>query len=154
MLGLPDGTLACLFDLDGVVTKTALVHAAAWKEMFDDYLRTRAEQRGEEFVPFDKVKEYDEYVDGKPRYEGVRSFLESRGIELPQGTPDDPPGDETIDGLGNRKNEIVLKLIREHGVEPYEGSVRYAKAAAQAGLHRVVVSSRTLSMGWWPTTSI
>jgi beta-phosphoglucomutase family hydrolase len=143
VLGLPDGVNTCLFDLDGVLTQTAKVHAAAWKEMFDDYLRTRAEQRSEEFVAFDKVKEYDEYVDGKPRYEGVRSFLESRGIELPQGTPDDPPGDETIDGLGNRKNEIVLKLIREHGVEPYEGSVRYAKAAAQAGLHRVVVSSST-----------
>jgi HAD superfamily hydrolase (TIGR01509 family) len=111
--------------------------------MFDEYLRTRAEQQGEEFVAFDKVKEYDEYVDGKPRYEGVRSFLESRGIELPQGSPDDPPGAETIDGLGNRKNEIVLKLISEHGVEPYEGSVRYAKAAAQAGLHRIVVSSST-----------
>ena len=143
MLGLPDGVNTCLFDLDGVLTQTAKVHAAAWKQMFDDYLRTRTEQRGEEFVAFDKVKEYDEYVDGKPRYEGVRSFLESRGIELPQGTPDDPPGAETIDGLGNRKNEIVLKLISEHGVEPYEGSVRYAKAAAQAGLHRIVVSSST-----------
>ena len=143
MLGLPDGVNTCLFDLDGVLTQTAKVHAAAWKEMFDEYLRTRAGQRGEEFVPFDKVKEYDEYVDGKPRYEGVRSFLESRGIELPQGSPDDPPGAETIDGLGNRKNEIVLKMIREHGVEPYEGSVRYAKAAARAGLHRVVVSSST-----------
>jgi beta-phosphoglucomutase family hydrolase len=143
MLGLPDGVTTCLFDLDGVLTQTAKVHAAAWKQMFDDYLRTRAEQRGEEFVPFDPIAEYDEYVDGKPRYEGVRSFLASRGIELPQGTPQDPPGAETIDGLGNRKNEIVLKMIKEHGVEPYEGSVRYVKAARDAGLHRVVVSSST-----------
>jgi beta-phosphoglucomutase family hydrolase len=142
-LGLPDGVNTCLFDLDGVLTQTAKVHAAAWKQMFDDYLRQRAEQRGEEFVPFDKVREYDEYVDGKPRYEGVRSFLQSRGIELPQGTPDDPPGAETIDGLGNRKNEIVLGLIRQDGVEPYEGSVRYVKAAAEAGFHRIVVSSST-----------
>jgi beta-phosphoglucomutase family hydrolase len=143
VLGLPDGITTCLFDLDGVLTQTAKVHAAAWKQMFDDYLRTRAESRGEAFVAFDPVAEYDEYVDGKPRYEGVRSFLSSRGIELPQGAPSDPPGAETIDGLGNRKNEIVLRMIREHGVEPYEGSVRYVHAARDAGLHRVVVSSST-----------
>ena len=143
MLGLPSNVGACLFDLDGVLTQTAKVHAAAWKQMFDDYLRRRAEQGGEKFVPFDEVSDYDEYVDGKPRYDGVRSFLESRHIDLPQGTPDDPPGAETIDGLGNRKNEIVLKMIRDDGVEAYEGSVRYAKAAVQAGLHRVVVSSST-----------
>jgi beta-phosphoglucomutase family hydrolase len=141
VLGLPDGIAACLFDLDGVLTRTAKVHAAAWKTMFDDYLKARAERSGEEFVEFDEVRDYDEYVDGKPRYEGVRSFLAARNIELPQGTPDDPPGEETIDGLGNRKNELVLGLIREHGVEPYEGSVRYVKAAVDAGLHRVVVSS-------------
>src|SRR5207302_7508651 len=89
------------------------------------------------------VRDYDEYVDGKPRYDGVRSFLQSRGIGLPQGTPDDPPDAETIDGLGNRKNEIVLEMIREHGVEPYEGSVRYVHAARDAGLRRAVVSSST-----------
>jgi beta-phosphoglucomutase family hydrolase len=143
MLGLPDGVRACLFDLDGVLTKTAVVHAAAWKEMFDAYLHERAARSGEQFVPFDPVADYDEYVDGKPRYEGVQSFLASRGIELPRGTPDDPPGAETIDGLGNRKNELVLRLIREKGVEPYEGSVRYVKAARDAGLHRAVVSSST-----------
>lgn len=142
-LGLPDHVTTCLFDLDGVLTQTAKVHAAAWKEMFDEYLKARAEQRGEQFVPFDKVTDYDEYVDGKPRYDGVRSFLESRKIDLPQGTPDDSPGEETVDGLGNRKNEIVLKIIKEHGVEPYEGSVAYVKAARDAGLHRVVVSSST-----------
>ena len=143
MLGLPDSVTACLFDLDGVLTQTAKVHAAAWKQMFDEYLRRRAEQRGEKFIPFDEVREYDEYVDGKPRYDGVRSFLESRHIDLPQGTPDDPPDAETIDGLGNRKNEIVLKMIHDDGVEPYEGSVRYVKAARDAGVRRAVVSSST-----------
>jgi len=143
MLGLPDSVSACLFDLDGVLTQTAKVHAAAWKQMFDDYLRRRAEQRGEQFVPFDAVHDYDEYVDGKPRYDGVRSFLASRRIDLPQGTPDDPPDAETIDGLGNRKNEIVLRLIHEQGVDPYEGSVRYVEAARDAGLRRAVVSSST-----------
>jgi beta-phosphoglucomutase family hydrolase len=143
VLGIPDGVSACLFDLDGVLTQTAKVHAAAWKQMFDDYLRRRAASTGEPFVPFDPVHDYDEYVDGKPRYDGVRSFLASRGIELPEGEPDDPPGAETVHGLGNRKNEIVLELIREHGVEPYEGSVRYVQAARDAGLRRAVVSSST-----------
>jgi beta-phosphoglucomutase family hydrolase len=143
MLGLPDHVTACLFDLDGVLTKTAEVHAAAWKEMFDDYLKQRAERTGGRFVPFDPVADYDEYVDGKPRYEGVQSFLAARGIELPRGTSSDPPEAETVDGLGNRKNVIVLRLIREHGVEPYEGSVRYVRAAKDAGLRRAVVSSST-----------
>jgi beta-phosphoglucomutase family hydrolase len=143
LLGLPDEVSACLFDLDGVLTKTAKVHAAAWKEMFDAYLRERAAKTGERFVPFDALGEYDQYVDGKPRYEGVQSFLASRGIELPRGEPDDPPLAETVDGLGNRKNEIVLRLIREGGVEPYEGSVTYVRAARDAGLRRAVVSSST-----------
>jgi len=141
VLGLPDGMRACLFDLDGVLTQTAEVHAAAWKAMFDDYLRQRAQQRDQRFVPFDIHRDYDEYVDGKPRYEGVRSFLASRGIELPEGRPSDPPDAETIDGLGNRKNEIVLEMIREQGVRPYEGSVRYVEEARAAGLRRAVVSS-------------
>src|SRR5919198_4742405 len=143
MLGLPSGVTVCLFDLDGVLTKTAKVHAAAWKEMFDAYLRERAATTGTELVPFDPVADYDDYVDGKPRYEGVRSFLASRGIELPRGEPSDPPEAQTVDGLGNRKNEIVLRLIRERGVEPYEGSVRYVRAARDAGLRRAVVSSST-----------
>jgi beta-phosphoglucomutase family hydrolase len=143
VLGLPDGVTACLFDLDGVLTQTAKVHAAAWQEMFDAYLRQRATERGEEFVAFDPVRDYDEYVDGKPRYDGVRSFLEARGIALSEGALDDPPSAETIHGLGNRKNEIVLKLIREDGVQPYEGSVRYVHAARDAGLRRSVVSSST-----------
>jgi beta-phosphoglucomutase family hydrolase len=130
MLGLPDQVKACLFDLDGVLTQTATVHAAAWKEMFDAFLHERPGR----FVPFDAVRDYDEYVDGKPRNDGVRSFLASRGIDLSD--------DEVVD-LGNRKNELVLKLIREHGVQPYEGSVRYVRAARDAGLRRAVVSSST-----------
>jgi len=143
VLGLGDNVRACLFDLDGVLTKTAAVHAAAWKEMFDAYLKERAARTGESFRPFDAKADYDDYVDGKPRYDGVRSFLASRGIELPQGGPDEPPDRETVDGLGNRKNAIVLRLIREQGVEPYEGSVRYLHAARDAGLRRAVVSSST-----------
>ena len=143
MLGLPDGVNTCLFDLDGVLTQTAKVHAAAWKRMFDEYLRRRAERTGDEFAPFDERGDYDAYVDGKPRYEGVQSFLESRGIDLPRGKPTDPPDAETVDGLGNRKNEIVLKLIHERGVDPYDGSVRYLHAARDAGLRRAVVSSST-----------
>jgi len=143
VLGLPDGVRTCLFDLDGVLTKTASVHAAAWKEMFDAYLRDRAARAGEAFVPFDAEDDYGEYVDGKPRSDGVRSFLASRGIELPDGDADDPPSAETISGLGNRKNEIVLRRIREDGVEAYEGSVRYLEAARDAGLRRAVVSSST-----------
>jgi beta-phosphoglucomutase family hydrolase len=141
VLGLPDGIEAALFDLDGVLTQTAKVHNRAWKQMFDEYLRERAERTGEAFVPFDSGDDYDEYVDGKPRYDGVRSFLASRGIELPPGTPDDDPGTETIDGLGNRKNELVLALIERDGVDAYEGSVRYVHAARDAGLRRAVVSS-------------
>ena len=141
MLGLPDGTHACLFDLDGVLTKTAVVHNAAWKEMFDAYLQERSRRTGEPFVPFDPGRDYDEYVDGKPRADGTRSFLASRGIELPEGSDDDPPSAETIHGLGTRKNEIVLRRIREDGVEAYESSVRYVRAARDAGLRRAVVSS-------------
>jgi beta-phosphoglucomutase family hydrolase len=141
VLGLPDGVRACLFDLDGVLTKTAVVHTAAWKQMFDEFLRQRAEREGTEFVPFDPGADYQRYVDGKPRYDGVRSFLGSRGIELPEGETDDPPSAETVRGLGNRKNELVLELIREQGVEAYEGSVRYLEAARDAGLRRAVVSA-------------
>jgi beta-phosphoglucomutase family hydrolase len=141
VLGLPDDVRGCLFDLDGVLTQTAKVHDAAWKEMFDDFLRKRAEQTGQPFVPFDPVKDYDEYVDGKPRADGVRSFLGSRGIELPEGKDDDPPTADTIHGLGNRKNEILLKMIRKDGVEAYPGSVTYLRAVKDAGLPRAVVSS-------------
>ena len=141
MLGLPDSVRACLFDLDGVLTETATVHAAAWKEMFDAYLQARAERLGGAFVPFDVIQDYDEYVDGKPRADGTRAFLQSRGISLPEGAPDDPPGAETVQGLSSRKNEIVLRRLREDGVEAYPGSVRYLQAARDAGLNRAVVSS-------------
>jgi beta-phosphoglucomutase family hydrolase len=141
MLGLPNEIDACLFDLDGVLTQTAKVHAEAWKEMFDAFLRARSARTGEPFVPFNRVKDYDEFVDGKPRYDGVRSFLASRGIALPEGDPSDPPSAETVTGLGNRKNELMLALIRRNGVEAYDGSVRYVQAVRDAGLHRAVVSS-------------
>ena len=141
MLGLPDGIRGCLFDLDGVLTETAKVHDAAWKEMFDEYLRERSRRTGEPFVPFDPVADYDDYVDGKPRADGTRSFLESRGIHLPEGSDDDPPDAETVHGLGNRKNEILLRKIHEDGVEAYPGSVAYLRAVKEAGLPRAVVSS-------------
>jgi beta-phosphoglucomutase family hydrolase len=140
-LGLPQTIAACLFDLDGVITKTAVVHAAAWKAMFDAYLKQRAETAGEAFRPFDGVADYDEYVDGKPREEGVRSFLASRQITLPVGGENDPPEAETIHGLGNRKDQLFLHLIRTNGVEAYEGSIRYLRAAREARLKLAVVTS-------------
>ncbi|MEU7107167.1 beta-phosphoglucomutase family hydrolase [Streptomyces sp. NPDC046215] len=136
--GLPDTITACLFDLDGVITKTAVVHTAAWKEMFDDFLRRRD---GAGFRPFDPVADYSRYVDGRPRADGVRTFLASRDIDLPEGAPGDPPERETVHGLGNRKNELLLRRIRDDGVEAYPGSVRYLAAVREAGLRTAVVSS-------------
>ncbi|MFK0102162.1 beta-phosphoglucomutase family hydrolase [Streptomyces sp. NPDC091040] len=136
-LGLPEGIQACLFDLDGVVTRTAVVHAAAWKATFDAFLR---ERDGADFRPFSDA-DYDEYVDGRPRADGVRSFLASRGIELPEGTPDDPPDARSVNGVGNRKNELLLEKIRTDGVEPYEGTLRYIDAVRAAGLATAIVSS-------------
>ncbi|MFY4718333.1 HAD family hydrolase [Streptomyces sp. LaBMicrA B280] len=138
---LPAHVRACLFDLDGVLTQTAKVHAAAWKEMFDAFLRERARREGTEFVPFDAVRDYDEYVDGRPREDGVRTFLAARGVRLPEGSPQDPPDAETVQALGARKNELVLRRIREDGVEPYEGSVRLLHEVRAAGLACAVVSS-------------
>jgi beta-phosphoglucomutase family hydrolase len=143
MLGLPDGITTCLFDLDGVLTQTAKVHARAWKEMFDAFLEDWNERTGATCGEFRVPSDYDEYVDGKPRLDGVRSFLESRDIELPMGSPTDPADAETIHALGTRKNVRVLELIREQGVQPYEGSVRFAEAARALGLRRAVVSSST-----------
>ncbi len=137
MLGLPDGITALLFDLDGVLTQTAKVHFKAWKQTFDEYLKTRD---GDSFTEFTQA-DYNEYVDGMPRYDGVRSFLKSRGIQLPDGSPDDAPDAETVCGLGNRKNDLVLHLIKTDGVQPYDGSVAYVKAARDAGLPRAVVSA-------------
>jgi beta-phosphoglucomutase family hydrolase len=141
MLGLPDGTRACLFDLDGVLTDTASVHAAAWKQMFDDYLRARAERDGTPFVPFDVKADYGRYVDGKPRQDGTDSFLRSRGIELPAGGPGDAADAETIKALSTRKNELVQEKITTVGVDVYPGSVRYLQAVRDAGLATAVVSS-------------
>ena len=141
MFGLPDGVSACLFDMDGVVTQTATVHAAAWKQMFDEFLRQRADAAGTEFVPFDPHHEYDAYVDGKPRLDGTRSFLESRGIHLPDGTPQDPPGTPTLYGLSNRKNNLVLAKIADGGVQVYDGSITYIKAVRGGGIATAVVSA-------------
>ena len=141
MLGLPTAARACLFDLDGVLTKTATVHAAAWKEMFDEFLRSWSEEQGVPFVPFDTGADYDRYVDGRPRQDGTRSFLASRGIELPEGSADDPPGTATVQGLSNRKQDIVLERLAAGKIEVYDGSVRYVQAVRDAGLATAVVSS-------------
>jgi|SRR5579875_1990255 len=141
MLGLPEGVRACLFDLDGVLTPTAEIHAQAWKSMFDDFLRRRSQRTGDPFREFELPRDYDEYVDGRPRLDGVRSFLQARGIELPEGGPEDPPDADTVHGLGERKNRLVLELIDRQGVRPYEGSVRYLERAVAAGLSCAVVSS-------------
>jgi beta-phosphoglucomutase family hydrolase len=140
-LGLPEAVTAGLFDLDGVLTNTAALHNQAWTEMFDAFLRERAERTGEPFVAFDPEADYATYVDGKPRPDGVRDFLASRGITLPEGRPDDGPGSETVHGLGNRKNQALLRRIHQEGVEVFAGSRRYLEAARDAGLRRVVVSS-------------
>ncbi len=140
-LNLPEGVTACLFDLDGVLTQTAEVHAAAWKEMFDAFLLERSRETGELFRPFEIATDYAEYVDGKLRQDGVRSFLASRGIDLPEGSPDDPPTASTVHGLGTRKNDLVLALVERDGVEVYEGSVRFVEAVRDAGLRRAVVSA-------------
>ncbi len=140
MLGLPERIKACLFDLDGVLTQTASVHAAAWKEMFDSYLRRRAAQTGEPFVPFGQA-DYEAYVDGRPRADGARTFLQARGITLPDGSPGDPPGTDTIAGLAGEKNQLVLRKIAEGGAAVFPGSVRYLTAVREAGLACAVVSA-------------
>lgn len=141
VLGLPEQITACLFDLDGVLTDTASVHKKAWKAMFDDYLRTRAARTGDEFVAFDIDADYLNYVDGKRREDGVRSFLASRGIQLPEGTANDPEDADTIEGLGDRKNAMFHQTLKKDGVEVFDGSRRYLQAVADAGLRRAVVSS-------------
>lgn len=143
--GLPTTVTALLFDLDGVLTDTAAVHDKAWTTVFDDYLRERADRTGEEFRPFDPGADYEQHVDGRPRADGVRDFLASRGVELPEGSADDPDDqpfeDVTVAGLGNRKNSDLLRRIAADGVEVFEGSRRYLQAARAAGLRRAVVSS-------------
>jgi beta-phosphoglucomutase family hydrolase len=138
VLGLPDVIRACLFDLDGVLTPTALVHSAAWKEMFDTFL---AGYQGPDYTPFDRGKDYVRYVDGRPRADGTRTFLAARGIQLPEGSPDDPPERNTVQGLSKRKDAIFQRVVEREGVKPYPGSVRYLEACRAAGLRRAVVSS-------------
>jgi beta-phosphoglucomutase family hydrolase len=139
--GTPDHIRACLFDLDGVLTQTAVVHAKAWQQTFDDYLRRRAATTGGAFTPFDPVADYDRYVDGRSRADGTRTFLQSRGITLPEGTSDDPPGTDTIYGLSNAKNKALLALLAADGVRAYPGSVRYLDSVKASGLLTAVVSA-------------
>jgi len=134
VLGLPDTIKACLFDLDGVLTDTAAVHRAAWATTFDPVLQAHGQR------PF-TLADYDDYVDGKPRFDGVRDFLHSRGLDLPEGSESDPPDAETVQAIGNRKNDDVVNRIRTNGVVVFPGSRRYLEAAVHSGLHRVVVSS-------------
>jgi beta-phosphoglucomutase family hydrolase len=134
VLGLPDSISTCLFDLDGVLTDTAAVHRAAWAATFDPVLKAHGQQ------PFSE-SDYEDYVDGKPREDGVRDFLSSRGIDVPEGGPDDPPDAETVHAIGQRKNADVLRRIKSDGVRVFDGSRRYLEAAAEAGLRRFVVSS-------------
>ena len=135
-LGLPDSVRACLFDLDGVLTRTATVHMAAWKRTFDEFLQAH-EPGAPEFTQAD----YNHYVDGKPRVDGVRDFLTSRGIMLPEGAPGDPAHAPSVQGIATRKNELVLAELDEHGVEVYPGSVRYLRAVKDAGLATAVVTA-------------
>jgi beta-phosphoglucomutase family hydrolase len=132
---------AVLFDLDGVITNTATLHAGCWKQMFDEYLRKRAEQRAEAFRPFDLATDYRLYVDGKPRFDGVRDFLRSRGIHLLEGNLDDPANVETVHGLGNRKNDLVNRAIAEEGVKPYAGTVQFIHQLRRDGFKIAVVTS-------------
>jgi beta-phosphoglucomutase family hydrolase len=136
VLGLPDSTRACLFDMDGVLTRTATVHMAAWKRTFDQFLQAAHPDQGE-FTQDD----YNRFVDGKPRLDGVRDFLASRGITLPEGAAGDPGDAMTVNGLGTRKNELLLRELDEHGVEVYAGSRRYLEAARAAGLATAVVTA-------------
>jgi beta-phosphoglucomutase family hydrolase len=145
MLGLPAGALACLFDLDGVLTASATIHAAAWAETFDELLARRGLHAGEGFThflrPFDRSADYAAYVHGRPRLDGVREFLASRGISLPTGRPGDPAGAETVYGLANRKNEALRRRLEREGVAAFDGSRRYLEAAREAGIDCVVVSA-------------
>jgi beta-phosphoglucomutase family hydrolase len=140
-LGLPAAIRACLFDLDGVVTDTARIHADAWKHTFDTFLSGRATQTGELLHPFDEEDDYEHFVDGRPRLDGVRSFLASRGIHLPEGSPSDPPGSATVNGLGEAKDAEVVRRLHAGEVVVYDGTVRYLRAAREKGLVTALVSA-------------
>ena len=141
MLGLPAAVRACLFDLEGVLTDSALLHAMAWGEVFDDFLVRLADKTGWQFIPFDRDADYRAYLDGRPRLEGVHAFLDSRGIRLPEGRPDDPEGADTAGGLARRKGEALARGLRQRGVTALAGARRYLEVAGQAGLARAVVSA-------------
>jgi beta-phosphoglucomutase family hydrolase len=132
---------AWLFDLDGVLTKTAAVHAAAWKQAFDEFLDEEASRSKKAFAPFDPVHDYERYVDGEPREDGVRNFLASRNITLPEGTADDAPGTRSINGLGNRKNDLVLDVLRTKGIATYDGAIALVRALRAQGTAVGVVSA-------------
>jgi len=132
---------AVLFDLDGVITATAKLHAACWKKMFDEFLEKHASRRGEPFKPFEIATDYRLHVDGKPRFDGVRDFLQSRNINLPEGTRDDPPKTETVGGLGNRKNDLINEVIDSVGVEVYDGTITLARQIRDEGIKIAVVTS-------------
>ncbi|HET9170763.1 MAG TPA: beta-phosphoglucomutase family hydrolase [Actinospica sp.] len=142
-LGLAPGTRGCLFDLDGVLTATAKIHAEAWKKTFDTFLAAYDRRTGRQDAPFDKAADYENYVDGKTREDGIRSFLASRGIEIPDGGAEDAPGTESVHGIGEAKQWAFMSLLEQHGPQVYEGSVRYVKAAREAGLGCAVVTSST-----------
>lgn len=141
MLGLPPSTKACLFDLEGVLTDSAAVHASAWGEVFDDLLLRLAERTGWQFVPFDRVADYRAWVEGKPRLEGVHAFLAARGIQLPEGRQSDGPAADTAQGVAKRKAAAVRRILHRRGVSALPGARRYLEAAGHAGLQRVVVSA-------------
>jgi beta-phosphoglucomutase family hydrolase len=141
LLGLPEGVDACVFNLDGVLIGSASIHRAAWTETFDEFISRRIERTGGRFAAFNPRVDYPQHIHGKPRLEGVRAFLASRGISLPEGDPEDPPGFESVHGLANRKNQALLRRLDEHGVNAFEGSRRYLEIARDAGLKRAVVSA-------------
>lgn len=141
MLGLPTATKACLFDLEGVLTDSALLHAQAWSEVFDEFLLRLSDKTGWGFIPFDRLADYRAYLDGRPRVEGIHAFLDSRGIRLPEGRPDDPAESDTACGLARRKGEAVARHLRQRGVTALDGARRYLEAAGHAGLERAVVSA-------------
>lgn len=140
-LGLAPGARACLFDLDGVLTQTAKIHAEAWKKTFDTFLHAYDRRTGRADPPFDEGSDYENYVDGRTREDGIRSFLASRGITVPEGDPDDAPGTESVRGIAEAKQWTFMSLLEQHGPQVYEGSVRYVRAARGAGLACAVVTS-------------
>lgn len=140
-LGLPSDVEACVFNLDGVLIGSASLHASAWRQTFDDFIWKRVERTKGRFAPFDPRVDYPKHLHGRPRLEGVRAFLASRGISLPEGRPTDLPGAETVSGLANRKNEVLRRQIEERGVAAYEGSVSFLQTVLEAGMHTAVVSA-------------